>query len=172
MRNVKLLVVVAVLLVVGASSAWAQGGTLSAKLKGYEEVPATANPNSATFQATISEDNSSIEYTMTYNVPEGNVTQSHLHFGQRGVNGGIQIFLCSNLGNGPAGTQACPTHSGTITGTITADNVLAVSGQSANANDLVSVIKQIKAGVMYANIHTDQLPGGSIRAQVAFTAAP
>jgi hypothetical protein len=170
MRNVKLLVVVAALLVLGASSASAQGGTLFAKLKGYEEVPAVADPNSATFEATVSADNSTIEYTMTYNVPEGSVTQSHLHFGQRGVNGGVQIFLCSNLGNGPAGTQNCPLHSGTITGTITAADVLAVPGQSANANDMPSILKQIKAGVMYANIHTDQLPGGSLRGQVAFTA--
>jgi hypothetical protein len=33
------------------------------------------------------------------------------------------VFLCTNLGNGPAGTQPCPTQGGTITGTITAANV-------------------------------------------------
>jgi hypothetical protein len=25
-----------------------------------------------------------------------------------GTNGGIAVFLCANLGNGPAGTQLCP----------------------------------------------------------------
>ena len=35
------------------------------------------------------------------------------------VNGGISVFLCTNLGNGPAGTQACP-QEGTVTGTFTA----------------------------------------------------
>lgn len=33
------------------------------------------------------------------------------------------IFLCTNLGNGPAGTQACPADPGEISGTITAANV-------------------------------------------------
>ena len=32
------------------------------------------------------------------------------------VNGGISVFLCSNLGNGPAGTQPCPPGPATITG--------------------------------------------------------
>jgi hypothetical protein len=36
------------------------------------------------------------------------VTQAHIHFGPGRVNGGIMVFLCSNLGNGPEGTQPCP----------------------------------------------------------------
>ena len=37
------------------------------------------------------------------------------------VNGGISFFLCSNLGNGPAGTQACPAGPAELTGVITPD---------------------------------------------------
>ena len=39
------------------------------------------------------------------------------------MNGGITVFLCSNLGNGPAGTQACPPAPATIEGTIRAADV-------------------------------------------------
>ena len=31
--------------------------------------------------------------------------QAHIHFAQRGVNGGITVFLCTNLGNGPTGIR-------------------------------------------------------------------
>jgi hypothetical protein len=39
---------------------------------------------------------------------EGDVLPTHIHLGQHGVNGGISVFLCTNLGNGPAGTPTCP----------------------------------------------------------------
>jgi len=172
MRHARLLLVLAVLVVLAAAPALAQGGTLSAKLRGFEEVPVVAVPNGGTLTATVSDDGSQIDYELTYNIPEGSVTQAHFHLGQKGVNGGVFIFLCSNLGNGPAGTQACPAHSGTISGTITSANVLAVSGQSSAAGDLASVLKAMRAGVVYANVHSDLLPGGSIRGQVVFTPAP
>ena len=172
MRQARLLIVVVGLLMLTVAPALAQGGTVFTRLRGFEEVPAVANPNGGQFEAVINEDGTAMEYTLTYNVPEGVVTQAHLHFAQRGVNGAILIFLCSNLGNGPAGTQSCPEHAGTITGTITAANVLASAAQSAAAGDLPSALRQIRAGVMYANVHTDLLPGGSIRGQLAFNPAP
>ncbi len=55
--------------------------------------------------------------------------QAHIHVGQSGVNGGIAVFLCSNLGNGPAGTQACPPSPATVSGIADADDVLAVAAQ-------------------------------------------
>ena len=100
------------------------------------------------------------------------MTQSHLHFAQKGVNGGIMVFLCSNLGNGPAGTQACPAKNGTLSGTFSASNVLAVNAQSIGAGELGSLLRGLRAGVVYANVHTDLLPGGSIRGQVNFTETP
>jgi CHRD domain len=30
------------------------------------------------------------------------------------------------------------------------------------------VLRAIRAGIVYANVHTDQLPGGSIRGQLDF----
>ena len=52
--------------------------------------------------------NSQIEYRLSYSDLEGDDTQSHIHLGAEATTGGISVFLCSNLGNGPAGTQACP----------------------------------------------------------------
>jgi hypothetical protein len=96
------------------------------------------------------------------------VTQAHIHVAQRGVNGSIVIWLCGTTTNpGPAGTQTCP-QSGTITGTITAGDVVAASmtSQQLEAGELDEVIAAIRARVAYANVHTDLSPGGEIRGQI------
>jgi CHRD domain len=149
----------------------AQGGTAHARLRSFEEVPATSTPGLGFFDATINEDGTEMTYELSYSSIEGNVAQAHLHFAQKSVNGAILVFLCTNLGNGPVGTQACPSKAGTVSGTITAANVLAAAGQSISAGELFSLLRGIRAGVVYANVHTDQLPGGSIRGQLLFTPA-
>ena len=143
--------------------------TIATRLRPMEEVPAVSGFASARFSATLSEDGSSISYTVSYANLQGNITQSHIHIGQRGVNGGIVLFLCSNLGNGPAGTQTCPASPGTISGTLTAANIVPAKGQGIEAGDFHEIVRAIKAGVAYANIHTDQFPGGELRGQLVLT---
>ena len=94
------------------------------------------------------------------------MTQAHIHFAQKSVNGAISVFLCSNLGNGPAGTQACPP-SGTISGTIVAANVTAgAAAQGIAAGELAELLAAIRAGKTYANVHSTKFPGGEIRDQI------
>lgn len=160
-------------LVLAAMPAHAQGGTAVARLRAFEEVPALSTPGGGRLTATISADGSEITYELHYFNLRGTVTQSHLHLAQRGVNGGIMIFLCSNLGNGPAGTQACPTGDGTITGTIHASDVIGgAAAQGLSPGDLVAVLRGIRAGVVYANVHTTTFPAGEIRGQLLFTPTP
>src|SRR5262245_32216421 len=85
----------------------AQGGfkRISEFLTGYEEVTPVSTTGNGEFHARISNDETEIEYQLSYSDLQGAVQQAHIHFGQRGVNGGITVFLCTNLGNGPAGTQ-------------------------------------------------------------------
>jgi len=162
-----------IVLLAAAVPVHAQGGTAVTRLRGFEEVPALSNPAGGTFNATINEDGTEMTYELHYFNIEGSVTQAHLHFGQRSVNGGIMIFLCSNLGNGPAGTQACPQGNATITGTITASNVgSGAASQGVAAGELFSVLRGIRGGVVYANVHTDVFPGGEIRGQLVFTPTP
>ena len=73
------------------------------QLTGYEEnptsrpsPPARSRPSSPTTARRSSTASSGLE---------GDVQQAHVHFGKRAVNGGISFFLCSNLGNGPAGRR-------------------------------------------------------------------
>lgn len=105
-------------------------------------------------------------YTETFSGLTSSVLQSHIHFAQPGVNGSVVVFLCTNLGNGPAGTPACPAGGGTVTGTITAASVLSVPAQHITAGDFAAVLNFIRAGDGYANVHTMNFPGGEIRGQI------
>ncbi len=144
---------------------------LAAKLSGFNEVlPPTAgggnvlSDGSGTFSATVQ--GNSLTYTLTFSGLK-DVTQSHLHFAQNGVNGGVFLFLCSNLGNGPAGTKACPTTAGTVTRTVSAADIVGgASAQGLAAGNFAGAVRAIRAGDVYANIHTKAFPAGEIRGQV------
>ena len=139
---------------------------LDADLSGYNEVPTLSSPATADFDAKISRDETMIEYELTYSGFTTNVQQAHLHLGRRAVNGGIMVFICSNLGNGPAGTPACPLFAGTVSGTWTAANVVGPTAQGIAPGEFAEVIQAIRAGAAYANVHSLAFPAGEIRDQV------
>ena len=159
-----------VLILLGLVSSVAQGQEgrrFKATLVPTEEVPALSNVASGTFTLLIDFDELSFDYELSYSGISGTgATQSHIHLAQKGVNGGIMVFFCTNLGNGPPGTQACPAN-GTVTGTATAANV----GGGANAQGIApgqfdEVLAAIRAGVVYVNVHSALFPGGEIRGQL------
>jgi hypothetical protein len=162
------------LVLVGASAATAGSGDddeTKTKLKGYAEVPAISTTGNGRFEAELDDDE--ITYELKYRDLTAPVLQSHIHFGQFSVNGGISVFLCSNLGNGPAGTQACPAGPAVLEGTVTPDLVLgpgaappAAPGQGIEPGAFAEIAAAIKAGVSYANVHTTKWPGGEIRGQL------
>jgi hypothetical protein len=142
-------------------------------LNGYEEVPSVSTGASGQFKASISRDESQIEYELSYSDLEGTIQQAHIHIGNVGVVGGITVFLCSNLGNGPAGTQPCPAPPATVTGTIVAADVspnipatLAARNQGLNTGELDELIRAIRAGATYVNVHSTTWPGGEVRGQI------
>lgn len=142
-------------------------------LIGYEEVPSVSTDANGEFRARISNDQSRIEYELTYSGLEGAVQQSHIHIGQKGVNGGITVFLCTNLGNGPTGTQPCPAPPATISGTITAADVspnipatLAARNQGLETGEFDELLAAIRSGNTYVNVHSTKFPGGEIRSQI------
>jgi CHRD domain len=66
---------------------------LSANLSGYQETPSISTTGTADFTADVTKDGQSVSWQLSYANLEGNVLQSHIHFGQRGVPGGISVFL-------------------------------------------------------------------------------
>lgn len=149
---------------------------LDAALNGYEEVPAVSTGASGVLRARIVDDQtggliraeSKIQYELSYTNLEGNVTQAHIHLGQPSVNGGISVWLCSNLPSPPtpAGTQPCPAPPATIFGSATAANVIGPTAQGIAPGEFAELIRAIRAGKTYVNIHSDKFPGGEVRSQI------
>jgi hypothetical protein len=144
---------------------------LMADLRGFQEVPAISSPARGSFRGRISRDDKELAWRLEYRNLQAAITQSHIHFGDHHTNGGISLFLCSNLGNGPAGTQACPVvttgETVTVTGTaIAADVVAGAASQGIAGGEFAELIRALRAGVAYANVHTSMFPGGEIRGQI------
>jgi hypothetical protein len=131
----------------------------SASLIGGNEVPPINSAGTAAFDMTIGDN---ITFSLTFSGLSSPLTLAHLHFAPSKVAGGVMIFLCGG-GNQPA----CPaTTSGTITGTITAQNVTGPGGQGINPGDLDSALEAVRNELSYANMHTTMFPGGEIRGDV------
>ena len=168
MKRASLAICLITLLAVSAI-AFTQGKKIREFLTGYEEVPAVSTVAEGEFHARISDDESQIDYELKYSDLEGSVTQAHIHFGQKGVNGGISVWLCGNPGTGitpPAGTPACPPSPATVTGTLEAADVVGPVTQGIAAGEFAELISAIRAGKTYANVHSTKFPGGEIRSQI------
>ena len=168
--RVKLAVAVAVIGAVAITAAAVAGNRpkLGTALRGYEEVPAISTAGHGTFQARISKSSQEIPFTLTYDDLEGAVTQSHIHFGQKSVNGGIVVWLCqTGQAAAPAGTAVCPPPPATVTGVITPAQVVAQTpNQGIEAGAFDELVNALRAGVAYANVHSTKWPGGEIRGQL------
>jgi hypothetical protein len=149
----------------------------TATASGFEEVGALPTTPTSETGAIFSNGKGHLElhvfpstrtatFTLTFSGLSAPVLQSHIHFGKRHVPGGIIVFFCTNLNNGPPGTQACPANGGTVTGTFTAADVRALPTQNFPANDFDAVVAALNSDTVYLNIHTTNFPAGEIRGQV------
>jgi len=166
--RLKFIAAIAILAVIGmGTAAVADNGRERETLTGYEEVPALSTPGVGDFKLDVARTGDSINYELTFSGLETDATQAHIHFENATNNGPIVVFLCSNLGNGPAGTQACPAAGGTITGTITAADIGAgAAGQGLAAGEFDEFVRALRSGATYVNVHSTARPTGEIRAQI------
>jgi hypothetical protein len=168
-RRLQLAAVVAVVGLLGVVTAALAGGggrDVREHLTGYEETPLTLSTTGfGDLRARVRD--SQIDYRLSYSGLEGDVQQAHIHLGREATTGGVSAFLCSNLGNGPAGTPACPgPRSGTVEGTIEPADVVGPAGQGIAPGEYGELLRAIRAGATYANVHSSKYPGGEIRAQI------
>lgn len=163
-KNMRIILAMAV---AGLAGSVAHAQEFSTRLSGFNEVPAAIfSPGSGTLELSLDRETNSLNFTLSYAGLSSSVTQAHIHFGQRHVAGGIMVFFCSNLGNGPAGTPACPQGDGTVSGTITANGVVGPTVQNVQPGDFNAVIAALTNDTSYANVHTTNFPAGEIRGQV------
>jgi hypothetical protein len=150
--------------------------TVRAELSGYNEViPAGGAVSTAArgkFKAEIDEDTQEIKYELSYQDLVAEVTQAHIHFGQRHTTGGITAWLCQTAGTPApeavrATTPTCPSPEGTVEGTIIAAEVIGPAGQGIAAGEFVELVRAIRAGATYANVHSaGAFSSGEIRGQI------
>ena len=168
-RKLQLVLVVGVMSLLGAVGVAIAGGGngFNEQLTGYEETPmSVSTPADGEFTLHINRSTQELKYSLTYSGFETPVLQAHIHFGARATTGGVSVFLCSNLGNGPAGTPACPTTEGTVTGTLRPADVVGPAAQGIAAGEFGELVDAIQAGYTYANVHSQARPAGEIRAQL------
>jgi CHRD domain len=156
-------------------------GRNGARLNGYQEVNSISTAGFGSFHLKINRDEQSVDYTLSYRGLESEVTQAHIHFAQRSVNGGIAVWLCDAPGPPatPPGPPAavppvCPPASGgTVSGTFTPNELQNAGGRglgpgtgAGNEREWDELIAAIKVGHTYANVHTVNFGGGEIRGQI------
>jgi len=164
MRVRQLLLLVPSVLTLGlvaSGSSAADSSSVRSQLLGTNENPIVLSDGNGSFDAQIL--NGEISFRLSYRGLV-DVLQAHIHVAHPWDNGGIAVFLCTNLGNTPAGAteRPCP-ESGTVSGTILPDDVQAVSPIAAG--DLEGLVQLLRDGATYVNVHTVNAPGGELRGQ-------
>jgi hypothetical protein len=77
------------------------------------------------------------------------------------------VFLCIKLGNGPAGTPACPTtNPAVVSGTLNAASVIGPTAQGISPGELDELLAALRADSTYVNVHSTLYPSGEIRNQL------
>jgi CHRD domain-containing protein len=146
-----------------------------AELAPINEVPSISSGAHGRFKATVDRANQTISYELSYAGLEDTALQAHIHLGQRHTNGGISVFLCGNPPTVPPATfpqpPACPVPPATITGVLTAANIVGPAAQGiaaseAGVNEFDELVDAILSGATYANVHSAKFPGGEIRGPV------
>jgi CHRD domain len=123
-----------------AGAASTAGSPVSAKLNVKAEVPAPkGGKGTGSFSGTLN--GSKLTWKLTWGTLSGPANAAHIHLGKAGKAGDVVVPLCAGA-----------TCKSGIHGTVTLKP---------------AVLKALKAGGTYVNIHTAKNPAGEIRGQVA-----
>ena len=125
-----------------------------------------------TFNATLNKDGSEIEYELTFNDLESNITQAHIHIGYPQNAGNIVLWLCDSATvQVPRSRDAAlhPHRSARRPQRLRyrhADRSRVVPALPNGSPTWDEVVSLILDGRTYVNIHTATIPGGEIRSQI------
>jgi hypothetical protein len=136
-----------------------------AHLNGYQETPSVSSTGVGEFRATLVVPEKLL-FVLRYQGLEGGSSATmpfaHVHFGQRSVAGGVSFFLCG----GSTKPALCPYPAGTVEGDVTPADVIGPNGQGIEPGSFAEILRAMRAGQAYANIHTVRWTGGEIRGQI------
>lgn len=161
MKKVSIIAIAALLLAALATPTVLSASSstkVHASLNGYLEVPSISTTGRGTFTATLR--STSISYRLRFSGLGSDAMAAHIHFARPDVNGAVVAFLC-----GGGDKPACPAAGGTVTGVIDAADVMA-GDRGIAAGEIAELIRAIKAGATYVNVHSMVYPGGEIRGNI------
>ena len=160
---ISVVVAVAAFILGGLAIADSHTKNFRASLDGYHETSLSISTNgTGSFRARLNPACDELTYELQYSGLEGgNTLFAHVHLGQMGTTGGVMFFLC-----GGGGQAACPNTAATVTGTVTAANIIGPAGQGVAPGEFQEAIDAMRDGAAYANVHTTVYPSGEIRGQI------
>jgi len=133
-----------------------------AHLNGYQETPSISSSGVGEFRAWLVAPEK-IHYVFKYADLEGGTSLfAHVHFGQFSVAGGVSFFLCG----GSTKPDPCPNITGAVEGDVTPADVIGPNGQGVEPGSFQEILRAMRAGQAYVNIHTTRWPAGEIRGQI------
>jgi hypothetical protein len=156
MRTIKLALFIVLALFITVSLGIAAGRGFKAMLSGTEVMPIAVDTKATgDMEIMPGKDGKELGYTLHINNIE-NVTAAHIHAGKKGVEGPPVAGLFG-------GPKKDGTFSGVLAKGTIADKDLVGPLAGKTVADLVKLIKD---GDAYVNVHTAGHPGGEIRGQL------
>lgn len=128
-----------------------------AELRGSNEVPANTSTAVGRVVLLVSRDGSYAEYSAEASGLSGGIRGGHFHRAAAGVNGGIVLSFFFNA-DGSENRTPTP-------GTTDLEINKAIARTITKAQ-LDPILADLRAGNIYANVHTPNFPGGEIRGQL------
>lgn len=129
-----------------------------AELRGSNEVPANNSTAVGRVVLLVSRDASYAEYSVEASGLSAGIQGGHFHRGAAGANGGVVLSFFFNS------TTGLPTNS--VTPGTTDLEINKAIARTITKAQLDPILADLRAGNIYANVHTPNFPGGEIRGQM------
>jgi hypothetical protein len=143
------------LMLLGTGATPAGAVELAELLTGGNENPPVVTNATGRFRAVVRQ--GGVDFTLRYNVQ--GATAAHIHIANPGNNGDIAVFLCDPCPDGPQVVEDR---------FVAADVQEVLDGTTVvlEEGDLRGLIRLIRQGATYVNVHSGDHPAGEIRGQI------
>ncbi|MDY7044887.1 MAG: CHRD domain-containing protein [Bacillota bacterium] len=136
--------------------------TFKARLKGDNEVPPVKTNAFGSAKFVVNKRRTKVKFSLDVRNIR-NFIQAHIHFGERGENGPVVVFLFGANLETLEEQNGITTQRGVVTGIITDDDIVPNEVGIRTVEDLINSMER---ELTYVNAHTEQNPAGEIRGQI------
>ncbi|MEW6272744.1 MAG: CHRD domain-containing protein [Thermodesulfobacteriota bacterium] len=148
--------------VVAAGGALAAPLVFRASLSGDQEVPTVDTSTGGTIFVSFDRDLDQLRFDLRVRSGNG-ITQAHFHCAKAGVNGAITVFLFGPVDPGIS------VNGQLASGTVRNEDIMPIDDEDvcgSPVNNVASLYQAMLEGRIYANVHSEENPGGVVRGQL------